>query len=83
MALIISMPVEERIHLYTGSDGSRFVYKCKTVFRIVAYCMADEQNDLIIIRYGLTVFHIMPSAFTFSQGHNTSLKKIMSPLTLD
>lgn len=45
--------------LYTGFNGSRFVYKCKTVFRIVAYCMADEQNDLITIQYGLTVFHIM------------------------
>jgi hypothetical protein len=46
--------------LYTGLNGSRFVYKCKTVFRIVACFMADEQNDLITIQYELTVFHTMP-----------------------
>lgn len=45
---------------YTGPNGSRFIYKCKTVFRILAYCMADEQNDLTTIQCGLTVFHIIP-----------------------
>ena len=53
---------------YTGFHGSHFVYKCKTVFRILAYGMVDDQNDLITIRNGLTVFDIMP--------------KILPPLTL-
>lgn len=77
------MLVEKRIHLYPGFNGSRLDYKYKTVFRIIVYVMADEQNDLIIIQYGLTVFHIMPSVFTFSHGNNTSLKNDTVVLTLD